>query len=272
MMKFKFEWIVVFVLCFVLCGCTGYQQVRFPATRQASAGAEIKQQASMAQQKTAASPEISDWGWSERLITEDQLNSLEMKDPALTSSVSHQILARLNSKAEFHIYDDIRKQKPLRVPNDFRAFRDWTPLPRNLQNPAPTPKCILVVKNIPFIGWYENGKLVADSQVGLGVSGEETKSGVYKILDKAVEKYSLSYRNDLGEPAWMPWAMRIYGGVWIHAGDVSGPYCSHGCVMLPMGAAEELFHWTDAQTTVVVVDSLSDLNKGERGRVRSPAT
>jgi hypothetical protein len=254
MMGFKFQSKALLVLCFVLYGCTGYQQVRFPAPRQVSAAQETKQ-------RTFASSEISDWGWSERTITEDELNSLEMKDPALTSSVLHQILARLNSKAEFHIYDDIRKQKSLRVPKDFRAYRHWTPLPRQLQNPAPTPKCVLVVKDIPFIGWYENGKLVADSQVGLGMPGEDTKSGVYKIHDKAVEKYSLSYRNDLGEPAWMPWAMRIYGTVWIHAGDVSGPYCSHGCVMLPMGAAEDLFHWTDAQTTVVIVESLSSVKR-----------
>jgi len=271
MTQFKFQWKAVLILYFVSCGCTGCQQVRFPATRQVLAGPETKQQTGMTKQRTIASPEISDWGWSERIIIEDELNSLEMKDPALTSSVSHQILARLNSKAQFHIYDDIRKQKPLRVPNDFRAYRDWTPLPRPLQNPAPTAKCILVVKDIPFIGWYENGRLVADSQVGLGMPGEETKSGVYKIFEKAVEKYSLSYRNDFGEPAWMPWAMRIYGAVWIHAGDVSGPYCSHGCVMLPMGAAEELFHWTDAQTTVVVVESLSDLNQRDRGRIKSPA-
>jgi lipoprotein-anchoring transpeptidase ErfK/SrfK len=261
MMRLKCKSKAVLVLCFVLCGCAASQQVRFPAARQGSVVPETKQQAGMTQQKTFASSEISDWGWSERTITEDELNSLEMKDPALTPSATHKILARLNSKAEFHIYDDIRKQKLLRVPNDFRAYRDWTPLPRQIRNPAPTPKCILVVKDIPFIGWYESGKLVADSQVGLGVPGEETKAGVYKILDKALEKYSMSYRNDLGEPAWMPWAMRIYGGVWVHAGDVSGPYCSHGCVMLPMGEAEQLYHWTDAQTTVVIVESLASVKK-----------
>jgi hypothetical protein len=272
MMRSKLQWKAVLILCFVVCNCAGYQRVRFPSTGQASLRPETKQQTGITQQKTLASSEISDWGWSERIVTEDELNGLEMKYPALTPSISHKILARLNSKAEFHIYDDIRKQKPLRVPNDFRAYLDWTPLPRQLQHPTPTPKCILVVKEIPFVGWYDNGKLVADSQVGLGMVGEETKSGVYKILEKAVEKYSLSYRNDLGEPAWMPWAMRIYGAVWIHAGDVSGPYCSHGCVMLPMGAAEELFHWTDAQATVVIVDSLSDLNQREKVRAKTPST
>jgi hypothetical protein len=265
MIRVRSCWVIVFVFCILSSGCIASHEVRFPETRQ--------QQPSVTQQKAPALPEISDWGWSERIITEDELNTLEIKDPTLNPSVTHQILARLNSKAEFHIYDDIRKQRPLKVPNDFRAYRNWTPLPQRVEQLSHLPKCILVVKDIPFLGRYEHGKLVSDSLVGLGVRGEETDSGVYKILEKAVDKYSLSYRNDLGEPAWMPWAMRIYGTVWIHAGDVSGPYCSHGCVMLPMDLAEDLFHWTDAQTIVVVAESSSKLNliQLERGRIKPRA-
>ena len=259
--SFPFELLCIFLLA--LNGCIGSHEIRFPETRQ--------QQTGVAQQAFLTLPEVSDWGWSERVVTADELHALEIKDPTLNPSVTHHILARLNSKADFHIYDDIRKQKPLRVPNDFRAYRDWTPLPRQWEQVSHLPKCILVVKDISFLGRYEHGKLVGDSQVGLGVPGEETDSGIYRILEKAVDKYSLSYRNDLGEPAWMPWAMRIYGTVWIHAGDVSGPYCSHGCVMLPMEPAEELFHWTDPQTTVIVAETSSklSLNQPERTRVKS---
>ena len=264
--RFEIRRIALLVLCFVLYGCVGCQGVRFPAARQAS-----ENQAGLTAQRNMPQSEILDWGWSERIITEDELIGLEMKDPALDASVTHQILARLNSKTEFHIYDDIRNGRPLKVPNDFRAYRDWTPLPRQMNDLSHIPKCILVVKNIPFLGWYENGQLVGDSQVGLGVPGEETKSGVYKILQKAADIHSLSYNNDLGEPSWMPWAMRIYGAVWIHAGDVSGPFCSHGCVMLPMNSAEELFFWADSQTTVVILDSLSAPTFPERGRNKSVA-
>jgi hypothetical protein len=123
-----------------------------------------------------------------------------MKDPALNAAVCHQILARLNSKAEFHIYDDIRNQRPLRVPNDYRACRNWTPLPRQVESLSHIPKSILVVKDIPSLGWYENGKLLGDSQVELGNQGEKTNSGVYKILEKAPDIYSLTCMNDLGEP------------------------------------------------------------------------
>jgi hypothetical protein len=68
-MRFRFLWSAVLVLGSVLCGCTGYQPVRFPATRHALMGPESKQQTGLTQQKAVASPEISDWGWSERLIT-----------------------------------------------------------------------------------------------------------------------------------------------------------------------------------------------------------
>lgn len=252
MIHLRYQWQAVIVFCLVLCGCSGSQGIRIPTPPPPS------QQTGMTR---PALPEISDWGWSERVVTEDELNKLEMMDPSMNPSVTHQILARLNGKAAYYIYDDIRKGKPLRVPNDFRAYQNWTPLPQQAQPLASSPKTILVVKDLPFIGWYENGKLVGDSLVSLGKPGEETEAGVYRILDKAVEKYSLSYRNDFGEPAWMPWAMRIYGTVWIHAGDIAGPYCSHGCVMLPMDPAEHLFRWSDDRTMVVVVESLAKLTQ-----------
>ena len=267
MAGFKVQWQAAVMVCFLISGCTGGSAIRLPANRQ------VLDTTGTAPSQKAVLPEISDWGWSERVITEDELNSLEMKDRTLNPEVTHRILARMNSKAEFYIYDDIRKHKPLRVPNDFRAYRNWTPLPQKAEKLTHLPKTILVVKDIPFIGWYENGKLVGDSQVGLGKPGEETDAGVYRILEKAVDKYSLSYRNDFGEPAWMPWAMKIYGAVWIHAGDIAGPYCSHGCVMLPMDPAEELYFWTDEQTTVVIVESLANLQvmQPERGKTKTRA-
>ena len=31
--------------------------------------------------------------------------------------------------------------------------------------------------------------------------------------------------------------------VWIHAGDIVGGYCSHGCINLPIFPAMKLFEW-----------------------------
>jgi hypothetical protein len=59
----------------------------------------------------------------------------------------------------------------------------------------------------------------------------------------------------------MPFALRIYERVWIHAGDIGAGNCSHGCINLPVMAAMDLFRWAKLGTTVVIVDSLSDLEK-----------
>lgn len=260
MNRWQRRWPVAVVFCLMFWGCSGNQGLRHrPASPPPAQTGGIR----------PPLPEISDWGWRERLITEDELNQLELADPNLNPSATHRILARLNGKADYYIYEDIRKSRPLRVPNDFRAYSGWTPLPRQTDHLAHLSKAILVVKDFPFIGWYEHGKLAGDSLVSLGRPGEETEAGVYQILDKAADKYSLSYRNDFGEPAWMPWAMRIYSTVWIHAGDIAGPYCSHGCVMLPMDPAEHLFHWSDDKTVVVIVDSLAHLNQPPKVKVKS---
>jgi len=55
--------------------------------------------------------------------------------------------------------------------------------------------------------------------------------------------------------------LRIYGRVWIHCGDVTGGYCSHGCINLPLDAAVQLFKWADQRTLVLIVDSLDDLKQ-----------
>jgi lipoprotein-anchoring transpeptidase ErfK/SrfK len=59
----------------------------------------------------------------------------------------------------------------------------------------------------------------------------------------------------------MPYAMRIYGAVWIHAGDITGPDCSHGCVTLPLAEAQVLFEWAEAGTFVLILESLNDLHR-----------
>jgi hypothetical protein len=214
----------------------------------------------MARKKTCPD-EIQDWGWRERTITEEELADMENCEPGLDRSVCARILSALNTKTEFLIREDIRNRKPLKVPNDFRAYRHWNPLPKHVAKLSAIPKMILVVKDIPYLGWYEQGHALGGSQVCLGRPGEETVEGVYRILEKEEDKYSRSYNNDFGQPAWMPYAMRIYGGVWIHAGCLTGPYCSHGCVILNMEIAENLFQWADSQTVVFVADSLEGLDQ-----------
>ena len=149
----------------------------------------------------------------------------------------------------------------MKVPYDFRACMTWTPLPHGIAQIAGHSKFILVAKDIPFLGWYEEGKLVGDTYVCIGKKPEWTKAGLYRVREKVVDQVSSSYRNAYGEPALMPYAMRIYGRVWIHCGDVTGGYCSHGCINLPLDAAVQLFKWADQRTLALIVDSLDDLKQ-----------
>jgi hypothetical protein len=211
----------------------------------------------------------ADMGWTERIVTEDELEKLAQKDADLDPSSSRMILARLNTKATCYVSEDIRKEKPLKVPNDFAAYKNWTPLPRHIPEMEAVSKSILIAKDIPFLGWYERGALKGDTHVCIGKRWDMTKAGKYRVEDKYTDYYSRSYPNAFGEPAWMPWSMRIYGGVFIHAGDITMGYCSPGCIVLPMAPAEELYHWAPVGTTVLVLDSLSELEPALNNRVKS---
>lgn len=210
----------------------------------------------------SALQENGDLSWTVRAISEQELLNLERSDPALDINTCREILSRLNTKEAFYIRDDIRNGRRLKVPNDFSAYKEWTPmpvrLPEKLSGPA---KFILVVKGIPFIGWYESGILVGDSQACVGNSGQDTRAGFYRVEDKDAEHVSRSYPNEFGKPAWMPFSLHIYEAVYIHAGNVFGAQCSHGCIILPVEKAEFLYRWADTGVRVLVLESLQDLEK-----------
>jgi hypothetical protein len=212
-----------------------------------------------------AASDSKNLSWTERVITEDELLSLEKSNPALDINTTCEILARLNTKESFYIRDDVRHGRKIKVPNDFSAYKSWSPLPIQLPPALRFPRFILIVKDIPFLGWYESGVLVDDSQACIGNSAQDTRAGFYHIEDKDPEHVSRSYPNDFGKPAWMPFSMRIYETVYIHAGNVFGARCSHGCVILPIEKAEMLFQWTEQKTVVLVLQSLNDLEKTAPG-------
>jgi hypothetical protein len=198
-------------------------------------------------------------GWTERVLTPEELDRLGSDDPELSPSVGKQLLARLNVIAPYYVADAVREGQPLKVPNDFTAFKHWTPLPRTLPEVSSIPKLIILVKDLPYVGWYQNGRLVGDTYACIGKTNSWTKSGVYRVLEKDSDHISRSYTNAYGLPAPMPWALRIYGHVWIHAGDITQGYCSHGCINLPVPIAPKLFEWAAIQTPVVIVESLKEL-------------
>lgn len=263
MNRVRFQWIMVCAALWWLSGCafSGDSSPRHAAGTPAQIGRQAVAEMGHGGRKKTCPDEIQDWGWRERTITEEELNTWEGCDAGLDSQQCLAILAALNTKTGFLVREDMRNRIPLKVPNDFRAYRHWNPLPKRLAKLSHIPKAIVVVKDIPYLAWYEQGHALGGSQVCLGRPGEETVQGTYKILEKVEDKYSRSYNNDYGQPAWMPYAMRIYGGVWIHAGYLTGPYCSHGCVILGMEIAENLYQWADGQTFVFVAESLDELDQ-----------
>jgi len=220
---------------------------------------EFRAQTQLPRESASRDRKKPDNGWTYRVITEAELERLSAKDPDLSPSFSRTVLARLNARARYYVAEDISNGKPLKVPNDFRAFKSWTPMPKYIPEAVDVPKLIVVVKDIPFLGWYENGTLLSDTEICIGKSEDWTRAGLYRVENKDANHISRSYSNAYGQPAPMPWALRIYEHVWIHAGDIATAYCSHGCINLPMMPAMRLFDWADSATPVLVLQSLKDL-------------
>ena len=194
--------------------------------------------------------------WTWRVITERELESLSANDMDLSPDAALRILAKLNARDFDYIAQDIRNGKTIRVPNDFSAFKNWTPLQKYIPEVADLPRFILIVKDLPHIGWYERGRLVGNTYICVGKVEGATREGLYAVKQKDLNHVSRSYPNAFGEPAPMPWALRIYETVWIHAGDIANGHCSHGCVNLPIFPAMELFDWATPGTPVLIVPSL----------------
>lgn len=203
-----------------------------------------------------------DLSWTLRSVSEDELIGLGESNRAPGLNACLNILSRLNTEEPFYVLRDMRQGKKLKVPDDFNSYRNWTPLPARLPEKLDAPKVIVVVKDLGFIGWYDHGALVGDSQACFGRQGQNTVAGLYRVEDKDAKHTSSSYRNDYGEPSWMPYSLHIYGAVYIHAGNVLGLRCSHGCITMPYGRAEKLFKWAQMGTPVLVTRDLKDLCGG----------
>ncbi len=198
-----------------------------------------------------------------RVITTVDLLKLRQSNPALSDSRCVEILARLNREDPVYIRKAIKLHKPLIVPKDFSSYVDWSPLPRNIPQLGGFPRFILVVKNIPYLGWYAKGRLVDSTYVCIGKKTSWTKAGFYQVDRKDPVHWS-TYPDAYGDPAVMPDALHIYARVWIHLGDVVGPYCSHGCINVPMGYSGKLWDWAPVGTPVLVTRSLKDLHRDLR--------
>jgi hypothetical protein len=255
------KWFVIILVCAFLWGCAArpahFEEIDYPLPQKPPPLPQLTPAKKPPPQREAKLVLTI----TERVVTEQEIQKIGARDPQMTRVFCLEILARLNGKARNYIIDDIKKKQRIKAPTDFFAYRNWTPLPRDLVGRIGVPKLILIVKDIPFIGWYENSRLKGDDQICIGKMMGWTHTGLYAVEQKDQDHISQSYTNAYGQPAFMPFALRIYGRVWIHAGDVTGGYCSHGCINLTMDPAESLFNWADIGTPVLIVDSLNDLDK-----------
>lgn len=98
---------------------------------------------------------------------------------------------------------------------------------------------------------YRNGIPIAISTVSTGRPGHRTPTGVFTILQRAVEHYSSLY-----DDAPMPYMQRLtWGGVALHGGNLPGYPASHGCIRLPHEFARLLYGVTHLGMTVIVTDA-----------------
>jgi lipoprotein-anchoring transpeptidase ErfK/SrfK len=107
---------------------------------------------------------------------------------------------------------------------------------------------------------YDDGELVFDAPVSTGKDGFDTPTGDFAIYEKLPLQ---TMSGTIGDEEYLvpdvPNVMYIYGGVALHGTywhDLfgTGERMSHGCINLPLDAAEWLYGWADVGTPVTVVE------------------
>jgi lipoprotein-anchoring transpeptidase ErfK/SrfK len=124
--------------------------------------------------------------------------------------------------------------------------------------------------------FYKAGELVGMSPISSGREGYRTPTGRFRIIQKEKDHLSTLYGDyvdstgsvvvrNVGivedqKPAGaffrgapMPYFMRIYGGVGMHAGYLPGVPDSHGCIRLPLRMAQLFYANAPSGTPVTVI-------------------
>ncbi len=253
------RWSGLLVLLVFLAGCAKtyvqYSEYDFPVHSEGHDNFATAPRAQPPARKAAT----TDRGWTERVLTERDLARISAADPELSPSVVKQILSKLNARAPYYIDDDIKAGRPIKVPNNFAAFKEWSPLEHYLPELKDIPQFILIAKDVYYLGWYQYGKMVGDTYICVGKEDDWTRAGLYSVREKDAEHISRSYKNAFGVPAPMPNALRVYEHVWVHTGDIEHGNCSHGCINLPLMPSQALFNWAKIGTPVLIVNSRNDI-------------
>jgi hypothetical protein len=98
------------------------------------------------------------------------------------------------------------------------------------------------------VTFYDADGWILRAPVSTGITGRETPTGVFALLEKDKDHHSTLY-----DDAWMPNMQRItWNGIALHGGPLPGYPASHGCVRMPFGFAEKLFDKTQIGMRVII--------------------
>lgn len=150
-------------------------------------------------------------------------------------------------------------EQPAAAPRAREAPRQAATRP----DPGPTSpasggeKVIEIIISSQQLRAWDGQQLVMETAVSTGKPGYETPRGQFSILSKERRHWSTIYG------VWMPYAMRVVGGIFIHelpvrtsgeqyGADQLGSPASGGCIRVGVGSARQLYNWAPVGTTVVI--------------------
>jgi lipoprotein-anchoring transpeptidase ErfK/SrfK len=124
--------------------------------------------------------------------------------------------------------------------------------------PAPTgPKRIEISIASQRLDLLQGDRVLLSTSISTGASETPTPTGNFSILSKERMHWSTQY------DVWMPYAMRVVAGVFIHevaispdgqrlgAGSIGDP-ASHGCIRVPVGTAARLYEMSHVGMPVTI--------------------
>ncbi len=131
--------------------------------------------------------------------------------------------------------------------------------PRHTKKRPRVKKFVVDIKNQRLFIYWSNHS-IESLPISSGMRERVNANGIpldhYEDHYRIVAKKTLAYGIG-GVP--MPWAMRFNdaggrSGIYIHEGDVSKPFASHGCIRIPYGEGKRIFEATEIGTPVYVIN------------------
>lgn len=140
-------------------------------------------------------------------------------------------------------------------------------------DPVPN-KRIVVDLDAMWLVAYENGEMIYNWPISIGMPSAPTSPGIFQILDKSPKAYGSSFNmcGASGCSQWeMDWFMSIYevapgltngfhgavllpNGAYLGGGNTQ-QRSTYGCVMSENGNAERLYNWAELGTMVELISS-----------------